>query len=237
MSRHRPARAWVDATREALSPLADAAAGRDMQRYMKDVAPFLGVHTPPRRAAQREAWATLPPLDPEGVREVATALWALPEREYAYAACDLVARHVRSLPPEFVIDPVEALLQDRPWWDTVDSLGSAGITPLVARHPDLVAVMWRWWDSDDRWLVRAAIQHQRGLRDRTDVARVIAMCDRYAEDREFFIAKAIGWALRDLSAIDAAAVRAFLDDHPGISSVARREAERGLSRRARPSAG
>lgn len=237
MSSAHLVRDWVDATTSALAPLADAAAGRDMQRYMKDVAPFLGIHTPPRRTALRVAWSALPPLDGDGVREVATALWALPEREYAYAACDLISRHARSLPADFVTDPVEALLQDRPWWDTVDSLGSAGITPLVARHPDLVEVMWRWWDSGDRWLIRAAIQHQRGLRQRTDVPRLIAMCDRYAADREFFIAKAIGWALRDLSAFDPAAVQSFLDRHPDISAVARREAVRGLTRRARPSAG
>lgn len=228
---------WVDATAAALAPLADATAGQDMQRYMKDVAPFLGVHTPPRRAALRVAWSALPSLDGDGVRDVTAALWALPEREYAYAACDLTARYVRTLPAEFATDPIEALVQDRPWWDTVDALGSAGITPLVARHPELVDVMWRWWDSGDRWLIRAAIQHQRGLRQRTAVPRLIAMCDRYATDREFFIAKAIGWALRDLGAIDAPAVQAFLDRHPDISPVARREAVKGLTRRARPSVG
>lgn len=221
---------WVDATRGAIAPLADAAAGRDMQRYMKDVAPFLGVHTPARRSAQRAGWSSLTALDSTGVREVVVALWALPEREYAYAACDLIVRHVRTLPAQFVTDPIEALLQDRPWWDTVDSLGSAAITPLVARNADLVDVMWRWWDSGDRWLIRAAIQHQRGLKTRTDIPRLIAMCDRYAEDREFFIAKATGWALRDLSAIDRVAVESFLDRHPGISAVARREAIKGLAR-------
>jgi 3-methyladenine DNA glycosylase AlkD len=56
------------------------------------------------------------------------------------------------------------------------------------------------------------------------------MCDRYATDREFFIAKAIGWALRDVTRWDAPAVQRFVDSHPDLSAVARREARRGLER-------
>ena len=124
---------------------------------------------------------------------------------------------------------MQSLLTDRPWWDTVDSLGTAVITPLVQRYPEQVALMWTWWDSGDRWLIRAAIQHQRGLRERTDVDRLLAMCDQHADDREFFVAKAIGWALRDLARWDPDAVRVFLAAHPGLSRVAAREAERGLA--------
>ncbi len=92
--------------------------------------------------------------------------------------------------------------------------------------------MWRWLDSGDRWLIRAAIQHQRGLKGHTDLDRLFAMCDRFAADREFFIAKAIGWALRDVTRWDAPAVQRFVDAHPDLSTVARREALRGLSRAA-----
>ena len=201
-----------------------------MQSYMKDVSPFLGVKANPRRQAQRAAWRTLPPLVVGDIAPVAEALWAMPEREYQYAACDLLARHAARLPGEFVEDPIEGFLQDRPWWDTVDALGTAAVTPLVDAHPDQVATMWRWWDSGDRWLVRAAIQHQRGLKERTDLPRLFAMCDRYAADREFFIAKAIGWALRDATRWNALAVQRFVDDHPDLSTVARREANRGLAR-------
>lgn len=225
---------WIDATVAALAPLASAPDASAMQAYMKDVAPFLGVKTPERRRALRSAWTGLSPLDPAGVSDVARALWALPEREYQYAACDLIGRHARGLPGEFVADPVQHLLTSRPWWDTVDSLGSVAVTPLVDRHPALVELMWSWLDSGDRWLVRAALQHQRGLRERTDLTRLFAMCDRFAADREFFVAKAIGWALRDVTRWDAPAVQAFVDEHPDLSTVARREATKGLSRSARP---
>jgi len=222
--------AWVDATAAALEPLACPANAEAMRAYMKDVAPFLGVKTPERRKAQRAAWAGLTALDPSELARVARALWARPEREYQYAACDLIGRHRRTLPASFLEDPVAGLVTSKPWWDSVDTLGSNAITPLVVRYPALVDVMWQWWDSGDRWLIRAALQHQRGRGRDTDLERLFTMCDRYAADREFFIAKAIGWALRDVTAWDAPAVQRFVDAHPDLSAVARREAVRGLNR-------
>ena len=220
---------WVDATVAALAPLADPERAGPMAAYMKDVAPFLGIATPERRRALRAAWAGSDGLDVTATADVVRALWALPEREYQYAACDLLAREQRRLPGGFLLDPVQELLTDRPWWDTVDSLGTSVVTPLVQRHAEQVDLMWRWWDSGDRWLIRAAIQHQRGLKEQTDLDRLFGMCDRYAGDREFFVAKAIGWALRDATRWNPDAVQRFLDRHADLSAIARREAERGLA--------
>jgi len=229
-----PAEAYVDAAVAALEPLADPGKAAPMRRYLKDVAPFLGVTTPDRRAALKTAWSDLADLDEPELGRACDELWGLPEREYQYAGCDLVDRHRRRLSAAFVADPIERLLTTKPWWDTVDSLESAAICPVTARHPELVDLMWQWLDSGDRWLIRAAIQHQRGRKEATDLAVLFTMCDRYAEDREFFIAKAIGWALRDVTRWDPAAVQSFLDQHPTLSPVARREAIRGLTRPSPP---
>lgn len=224
---------YVDATIAALRPLADAKKAPSMHAYMKGVAPFLGVASPERRAAQRAVWRRLPILVESELASACEALWDLPEREYQYAACDLIGRHTAVLGPDFVTGTTQTLLTTKPWWDTVDGLGTVVVSPVVARNPPLVDLMWQWLDSGDRWLIRASIQHQRGLRESTDVARLLAMCDKHADDREFFVAKAIGWALRDVTHWDPAAVRRFVAEHPGLSAVARREATRGLSRSTR----
>lgn len=224
--------AWVAAAHDALVPLADPERAVPMRAYMKDVAPFLGISTPQRRSALRAAWKPLRQPDASILAEVARRLWAMPEREFAYAACDLLARHHRLLPSSFLLDPVRDLITTAPWWDTVDSLETAAVVPIVERDPTLVDVMWEWLGSDDRWLVRTAVQHQRGLRDRTDFALLYAMCDRVATNREFFVAKAVGWALRDASAWDRDGVQRFVDDHPALPAVARREAVRGIERAA-----
>ncbi|MCF8526667.1 MAG: DNA alkylation repair protein [Candidatus Nanopelagicales bacterium] len=221
-------RSWTDATRAALEPLATPERASGMQAYMKDVAPFLGIPTPERRAAQRAAWSTLDPLTPGELAELTATLFSLPEREFAYAACDLIGRYQRTLEADFLSDPVEPLLLARPWWDTVDSLVTAAVCPLTRRNPPLVDLMWQWWNSGDRWLVRAAVCHQRGRKEDTDLDLLFAMCSGYAGDREFFIAKAIGWALRDVSTLFPDHVRGFVDDHPDLSPVARREALRKI---------
>lgn len=221
---------WVTATIACLSPLACEPRGRAMRRYMKDAAPFLGIPTPDRRKAQDAAWKALPVPSADDVASIVRSLWALDEREYQYSACDVLARTQKRLPGSFLEEPVQALLTTKPWWDTVDSLGSAVVTPLVASHPDQVSLMWQWCDSGDRWLIRAALQHQRGRREDTDLDRLLNMCAQHASDREFFVAKAIGWALRDVTNWNPEVVAAFLESHPTLSPVARREATRGLAR-------
>jgi 3-methyladenine DNA glycosylase AlkD len=120
-------------------------------------------------------------------------------------------------------------LTTKSWWDTVDSFGSAAVSPLCFRH-DARTLVLQWSRSDNLWLNRAAIQHQRGRKSDTDVSFVLEICDAHAHSKEFFVVKAIGWALRDIARIDAPAVRQFLDDHPSLGYVAVREAERGLAR-------
>lgn len=220
---------WVDATVAALRPLADPTKAEPMSRYMKGIAPFLGIPTPLRRTTLRGAWRGLAPLDPPALAAVARALWSLPEREYHYSACDLIARHARMLPSAFIHDPLRDLITTNAWWDTVDSLETAAVVPIVSRDPGLVPLMWEWLSSDDIWLVRTAIQHQRGRKQETDLPRLYAMCHEVAARREFFVAKAVGWALRDASRLDPTGVRAFVTAHPDLSAVARREAERGLA--------
>lgn len=199
---------------------------------MKGVAPFLGVATPERRRALRAAWAGLPSPTSDELGHTALALMALPEREYHYAAYDCIAANIRAANETFLPRFGATLLTTTPWWDTVDGLVTAMVSPLTRRygHADLIDA---WSASGDRWLVRAAIGHQRGWKSDTDVPRVLALCDAHWSDREFFIAKAIGWALRDITAWNPQAVRDFLAGHDDRNRVGIREALRGLARRER----
>jgi 3-methyladenine DNA glycosylase AlkD len=196
--------------------------------YMRHIAPFLGIAAPERRRLLRSAWADLaePPTS-DDLGTGARALMAYPEREFHYAAYDLVGRFVAGADQHFLARHLEALLTTTPWWDTVDGFGNAAVSPLCRRygHGDVIDT---WSESGDIWLVRAAIQHQRGWKEATDVERVLSLCHRHWASTEFFVAKAIGWALRDLARLDPAAVRAFLRDHPLPNRVAEREAHRGL---------
>lgn len=219
------------ATAEALLGLRDPERARAMQSYMKDVAPFLGIPAAARRQAQTRVWRGLPdPRTAADVRRASRLLRRRPEREFSYAAAELTGRWQNLLEAGDVAGEVRAALTHVPWWDTVDLLGSQAVTPLVRRFPETVAVMWEWNASPDQWLVRASIQHQRGLGHLTDIGLLLALCEPHIRDRRFWVSKAVGWALRDTCRIDPVAVRDFVAAHPDLSNVAHREAERGLKR-------
>ena len=196
---------------------------------MKDIAPFIGVATPERRALVKNLAKSLrvPTSDELGL--TARRLWKLEEREFQYAANDLIGIHWRIADKGFLAEHVEHLIITKSWWDTVDGLGSVAISPLTDKYgcEKLIA---QWNKSSNIWLNRAAIQHQRGRRFDTDVKLVLQYCNDHSDSKEFFIVKAIGWALRDLAPINPRAVRSFLKEHPDLGRVAVREAERGLAR-------
>ena len=225
-----PYRAWVKATKEAFAGLGDPHVAEGAANYMKHISPFIGISTVPRRAALKAAWKALPPLDEVNLAKFCSAMWQQPMREYQYAACDLLSWNKQPRSADFLITPLKELVVEKSWWDTIDALNSNGINPLVRQHPELVETMWEWIESDNVWLVRVAIQHQRGNRDDTDLDLLFAMCEPHIAEKNFWIAKAIGWALRDASAFWPADVQAFIDNHSDISSVARREGQRGVDR-------
>lgn len=192
--------------------------------------PFLGVGVPVRRAAQKVSWAGLPAPSAEELCAAERRLRAEPEREFQLAGIELLGRWHRALDPARLDADVRASLLDRPWWDTIDSLNSYVINPMVRAGPGLLDVMWRWNATNDQWLIRASIQHQRGNRADTDLPLLFALCEPHTADRRFWVAKAIGWALRDAAGVDADAVADFVDAHPDLTAVARREANRGVTR-------
>jgi 3-methyladenine DNA glycosylase AlkD len=84
-----------------------------------------------------------------------------------------------------------------------------------------------WTRSDDRWLRRASIICQLGMRDQTDVELLATAIESAMGDRDFFLRKAIGWALRDYARTNPAWVRSFAETHQ-LSPLSRREALKHL---------
>lgn len=220
---------FVTALSPALMAMQDRKRAIGAQMYMKDVAPFIGVATPDRRSLVKKIAKSLPNPTSDELGATAKKLWKLDEREFQYCANDLIGIHWKTADKSFLVEHVEDLLTSKPWWDTVDGLGSVAVSPLTDKYgcEKLIA---KWNKSPNIWLNRAAIQHQRGRKFETDVELVLQYCDDHSDSKEFFIVKAIGWALRDISRISPRAVREFLKDHPDLGRVAVREAERGLGR-------
>jgi 3-methyladenine DNA glycosylase AlkD len=216
-------KAFVSAVTSALKPLADPVQAQGMAAYMKHQFRYLGIATPARRAACAQL---VRKFDGDPV-PVAKALWKLDEREYQYVAVDLLRRHGKRLDGSD-LPALEALVQSKSWWDCVDALVPT-IGEIVYRERSLAARMDELIEAEDFWLRRVAILHQLAWKDETDNRRLFRYCLHCAGEKEFFIRKAIGWALRQYARTAPDKVRRFVDQHGGkLSGLSVREATKHL---------
>jgi 3-methyladenine DNA glycosylase AlkD len=208
---------------------ADPIAAESMCAYMRDQFPFLGLKSSLRRQLQREFYAQngLPQL--QDLSPSLLKLWSLPEREYQYAACELLGKFEKKLPPEF-IDTIETLLTTKSWWDTVDTLASNTVGTHFKRFPPIREVtLTRWRKSEDFWLRRTCILFQLKYKSETDFELLKAIILENLESQEFFINKAIGWSLRQYTRMDPEGVQAFVAETP-LAPLSAREALKWLNR-------
>jgi 3-methyladenine DNA glycosylase AlkD len=222
------ARTVLDRLVSTYSAAADPANAVAMRAYMRDQFPFLGIKGPQQRVLSRAVLAGLPRPAEEDLRDVALGAWALPEREYQYFVLGWLRRWAPRCSAGF-ITTAEHLIVTRSWWDTVDALASHVVGPLVRAHPELVDVMDSWIRDENLWRIRTALLHQLLAKEETDTERLFAYCTAQAEHRDFFVRKAIGWALRDYAKTDPAAVRAYVRTHTSrLSTLSVREAMKNL---------
>ncbi|EUJ40707.1 DNA alkylation repair enzyme [Listeria weihenstephanensis FSL R9-0317] len=204
---------------------ADSEEKRAMEQYMRNQFAFLGLRSPVRRVLYREFVAEHgKPLD-----SVATAreLYAQTEREFCYLAIDMLTKDVKKQSAD-VIDFYEQLVVTEPWWDTVDLLASTLVGGHFRLYPELISEYnAKWIDGDNIWLARTAILFQLKYKEATDFNLLFANCEKWLDSDEFFIQKAIGWALRQYAKFEPEVVREFVESH-ALSPLSRREALKHL---------
>ncbi len=191
----------VDDLWAALESIADPERADDMAAYMKHHFRFLGVQAADRRTASRPWLRAAKTASRADLVETAQALWAEEEREFHYVGMDLLRAGANRLEP-VDLPAIRGLVEATPWWDTVDSLAAWTVGPMVRNHPELVDDIDKWIQDPNLWIARVAILHQLGYKHDTDVERLFRYCDIQAEHPDFFIRKAIGWALRQYARID-----------------------------------
>ncbi len=226
-SRALSAKQFCGEVSAALLPVADPALRAGMRAYMKNQFEFLGVKTPSAARCRVEFIRAQQVMELQICYVVRRALWKLPEREYQYVAADLLACHVARLTPTH-IPALLALVKKKSWWDTVDAL--AGVIGRVVRSgcaddSEAQRLMDEALGSPNLWTRRVAIIHQLGWRRETDSRRLFMYASTCSGEKDFFIRKAIGWALRDYARHAPAEVRAFLKaNRTKLSPLTLREA-------------
>jgi 3-methyladenine DNA glycosylase AlkD len=222
----------VDEVRKGLAAVADPERAPAMQAYMKSEMPFYGVPAPVARKVFRSAIDEHPLPDRTTWQDTVAALWSeATHREERYAALALAGhRRYRSHQDADLLGFYAELVRTGAWWDLVDDIASHLVGPILLSHHAAAAPVVRAWAvAEDMWLRRTAVICQLGAKDRTDVDLLTVGIDANIDDREFFLRKAIGWALREYARTDADWVRAFVAAREGrLSTLSRREALKHL---------
>ena len=219
----------VSLVQDALAERADPDKAQQMAAYMKTDMPFYGVQKPGRTEVFRALKRDFVPANRDQYQALITTLWELPHREEKY-----LAQAVAGAFPAFIVPDSLSLYRrfivEGAWWDFVDATATHLIRELVLRYPDETwPVVDRWIDHRNLWLRRAAILCQVGAKNRTDTDRMFRYCSSRAHETEFFIRKAVGWALRDYARTDPEAVAAFVaDNRTSLSGLSYREATKHI---------
>lgn len=200
-----------------------------MQKYMRYQFPFLGIKTPERKQLLRQFLSTHS-FQPEQLTDVVKGLWLLPEREFHYVAMDLLLMYRKKGWLKEDIQLIEELIVTKSWWDTVDVLAPRMAGPYVRQYPEKGRqVLDQWIESDNKWLKRSAIIHQLRFKEETDEQLLYRYILQSKDTKEFFIQKAIGWALREYAKTNPESVRRFVSETE-LPALSRREALKHLKK-------
>ena len=155
------------------------------------------------------------------------------EREFQYGALDFGKQFKKLFTPESILFIGECVTT-KSWWDTVDTVASHVTGAVVYQYPKTGKVMDKWIDDENMWIRRTAILHQLNFKDRTNEERLFCYCEKRMHESEFFIRKAIGWALRQYSYVDGNAVIQFVKHNKSeLSTLSKTEGLKALKRKVR----
>ncbi|MCT1175129.1 DNA alkylation repair protein [Lactococcus lactis] len=210
--------------------------------YLRHQFEFIGLKTPERRLLAKD-FLKEKKADKQIDWELVFEFWNLPEREFQYLALD----YLHQMKKWLIFDDMEKIKKltvSKSWWDTVDALDElVGHLLLTGRkqatendstaYEQVKTLVKEWAQAENFWLRRIAIDCQLSFKNQTDLELLSYNVEKnllgssFAD--EFFITKAIGWALRDLAKTNSAWVIKFIEEHENkMAKLSIREASKHL---------
>ncbi|MFH1050042.1 MAG: DNA alkylation repair protein [bacterium] len=184
-----------------------------MKKYMREQFDYFGMKSQIRSDLYKSFLKEygLPPL--ENLNEYVRYLWEKSERDFQYTAMFIVTRLFKKA-DENLIDLLEYMITNKSWWDTVDYIAARLVGDYFIKYPEqIIPVTEKWMASGNMWLQRSALLFQLKYKKNTDEKLLYNYIERLAEHKDFFIRKAIGWALREYSKTNPKSVEKFIKSH------------------------
>ena len=227
-----PAARLARATRKTLSQNADPGKAPEMQAYMKSEMPYYGIQTPTLRGVCRSLFDRYPLESPEEWSDAVLELWrAATHREERYCAIELAAA------PQYIdyrtldtLPMYEEMIVTGAWWDYVDAIAANHVGELLRRYPrEMGRTMRAWAKSEDNWKRRTAILCQLKFKQHTNPRLLYHNIEQSFDVPNFFLRKAIGWALREYAKTEPAEVRRYVTARAKeLHPLSRREAMKNI---------
>lgn len=183
---------------------------KQMEKYLRNKFKFYGLKSPERRKSYHD----LIKAEKKNKKidwKLLDQAWSDSHREAQYFACDYLISLEKYLTFED-IDHIFYYVKSKQWWDTIDSLIKP-IGKIGLRDERVNELMLAWSKDNDFWVRRVAIEHQLLRKDKMNIELLEKILENNLNSSEFFINKAIGWALRDYSKTNPEWVREFIENH------------------------
>ncbi len=199
-----------------------------MEKYMKNHFVFFGIKTEERRTIFKEIFTIYKEEIEQNPRNIIWSLFAKNQREFHYCAIEILIKMLKNKYMKEDIQLVEKLLVTNSWWDSVDTISKYILGQYLLEFPnETFTVIERFSNSENMWLNRSAILFQLGYKQKTNSDVLFSECIKHAQSNEFFIQKAIGWALREYGKTNPEVVKVFVSQSK-LKPLSRKEALKNL---------
>jgi 3-methyladenine DNA glycosylase AlkD len=218
---------FAEELREKCLKLYNPEEAERIKSYSRNQFECIGLRAPQMKEVFKEYMKEkgLPKLETQN--EVIEKLWSFPEREMQIIALYLLDK-TKKLFQKDDMTLLEYIITTKPWWDTIDHIAKNHVSYYFSLFPeDKLSVIDKWMKSGNIWLMRCCILFQLRSKAKTDKELLISIIERSLGTNEFFIDKAIGWALREYGKTDEAFVRNLIEKLQ-LSPLSKREALRNL---------
>jgi 3-methyladenine DNA glycosylase AlkD len=199
-----------------------------MENYMKNKFPFFGIKTNDRRLILKELSSQYKQEIDADFRRISLELFQKKEREFHYCGQEILFKSIKKKFLKDDIKLIEQFIITHSWWDSVDFLAKYLLGYYLKKFPsETYAVIEKFSNSDNMWLNRSALLFQLDYKEKVDFELLKSECEKHSKSNEFFIQKAIGWALRNYSKHNPSGVRDFVQNTP-LKPLSIREALRKI---------
>ena len=206
----------------------DIAYGQKQSDYLKNNFPCYGIPTQARREILKNCSAEHQEDIKDDFRTICWELYQFPHREMHHAAIDIFIKEIKKKFQIHDIQLIEKLITTNSWWDSVDTLAKYAVGGYLKAFPEKkYSVIESFSGSENMWLNRTAIIFQLGYKQKTDFELLVSECEKHKHSNEFFIQKAIGWALREYGSINPSGVLEYVN-HANLKPLSKKEALRKI---------